>query len=206
VDHVHDKTRGVDEAHALAAARLGVGLDGPTRLLGQGLQVGGRSGTQAKPDRGDSVALLRDVAMMGGAGSTHVESVGGASGTMQPEVHQERFHAFQVGCLVANKGDVDDVGHAVSPASWTEAFASALQCGAEGFNRKCASAGSRTSASSMFQRNMKASSKPISAWSLVGLAPQVMTPMAIGCSMVCLWMGVFLSSRSKAEPLRLLID
>src|SRR5690606_14853541 len=46
-----------------------------------------------------------------------------------------------------------------------------------GLRRKCASAGSSTSAPSMFQRNMKASSRPMSAWNLMGLATQVITPM-----------------------------
>ena len=50
--------------------------------------------------------------------------------------------------------------------------------GAAGLSKKWASAGNNTSAPSMFHRNMNASSKPMSAWNLIGLATQVITPTA----------------------------
>ena len=40
------------------------------------------------------------------------------------------------------------------------------------------SAGSRTKAPIMFQRNMKLSNNPISAWNLIGEKDQVKTPIA----------------------------
>jgi hypothetical protein len=45
-------------------------------------------------------------------------------------------------------------------------------------NRKCESAGIRTNAPTIFQRNMKVSKIPISAWNLIGDHAQVTTAAA----------------------------
>src|SRR3990167_1344084 len=47
-----------------------------------------------------------------------------------------------------------------------------------GSRRKWARAGTKISAPNIFQTNMKASSRPMSAWNLIGLKTHVMTPMA----------------------------
>ncbi|MCY1454960.1 hypothetical protein D9M71_720580 [compost metagenome] len=73
-----------------------------------------------------------------------------------------------------------------SPGSWNPVVpvnplaAALLDCCwvDTGTSRKCASAGSRISAPSMLNRNMKASRIPMSAWNLIGEKAQVATARA----------------------------
>ena len=111
VDHVDHEAGGVGEAHALAAAGLGVGLDRPADAFGHLFERVGAAGEQPEADMpvlGTQFGHMHELQRTGGP---RVERLGRARDRVQAEVGEERLQGVEVGHRVANEGDVTDRAH-----------------------------------------------------------------------------------------------
>ena len=88
VDHVDHEAGRVDEAHALAAAGLWVGLDRPADAFGHLVERDGAAGEQAEADMPVLGTEFGDVHVLRTSGP-RVESLGCARDRVQAEICEE---------------------------------------------------------------------------------------------------------------------